>query len=249
MKKLLFVLVGVIAIGATSCWHYPFHDSIILAGYSDQKTFPVTDFTEISASHNAHIEFCDTIQEIKVVTDANLINLLRVQQIGSKLEITYPNGVFWNGECETFVLIPTQNNISNITLSGASELILNRPITGANARIKLSGASELDAVLDVNDVKFSISGASELRLSGYANHINADISGASDFCTGALDDSHHFLLGTGSLDGSISGASSLFIHCDGTINCSISGSSIVHYTGNANTSGSSTSGASHIIHL
>ena len=49
-------------------------------------------------------------------------------------------------------------------------------------------------------------------------------------------------------EGSITGASNAYIHCDGNIRVSLSGASDLHYTRDANTTGSTTSVASNIIH-
>ena len=57
-----------------------------------------------------------------------------------------------------------------------------------------------------------------------------------------------YSLACGSCSGTLSGSSEAFLHCDGTIQVSLSGASDLHYTGNASTAGSSTSGSSNIVH-
>ena len=60
--------------------------------------------------------------------------------------------------------------------------------------------------------------------------------------------SERYALVTGNCEGSLSGSSDAYIHCDGFISVDLSGASTLYYTGSARTSGSSTSGSSNIVH-
>lgn len=248
MKKTITLLLIAFALCClNSCWHQTIHQPITLAGYSEQMTVPVMEFTQISVRNAISIEFCDTISEIQVTADANLIDRLIVKQIGKELDIHYPNGTHWNGDCVTHVLIPTQQNINDISLSGAAEIALNRPISGENVKINLTGASQLHGQLDCNRVKIHLSGASTAYLSGNAARMEAEISGASTLHSEKDEETGNYLLDINTLYGNITGASELFMHSDGSLNCSLTGASTIFLTGNADISGCIISGASHII--
>ena len=49
-------------------------------------------------------------------------------------------------------------------------------------------------------------------------------------------------------EGEMSGGSDAYIHCDGSIKVNLSGGSELHYTGNAATSGCTSSGGSNVCH-
>ena len=69
---------------------------------------------------------------------------------------------------------------------------------------------------------------------------------ASNIIKTVADDGYGFRCNR--CEGSLSGASSAFIHSDGTLRLGLSGASDLHYTGNASTTGTHTSGASNLIH-
>ena len=79
-----------------------------------------------------------------------------------------------------------------------------------------------------------------------ATKLELNISGSSELEKKVVN--NRYSLTCDQCECSISGSSDAYIHCDGTITGSISGSSTLHFTGTAFTADCNTSGGSEIIH-
>ena len=91
-----------------------------------------------------------------------------------------------------------------------------------------------------------MSGSSDATLEGTVGTFFMDLSGASILEKKIVN--NRYSLVCDRCLGSLSGSSDAYIHSDGNINVSLSGSSDLYYTGNATTRGSSTTGGSSITH-
>ena len=95
-------------------------------------------------------------------------------------------------------------------------------------------------------LKLDMSGDSDAEIKGEVGKLILDLSGASDLESPVVN--KRYGLVCTSCEGFLSGASDAYLHCDGTISLSLSGSSDLYYTGDATTSACSTSGGSSIKH-
>ena len=239
MKKLALSLLAVLAIFA-SC------KKINLAGYNESKTFTVNDFSKIEAHNDIHVSFCDSIDHIVATTDANALLLLKVDKQGQTLKFSYPSGILVNFSTE--ILVPFRNGLNKVALSGSSSFVSAKSIETDNLEMDLSGASSVTGDFIISNGKLDIdaSGASTLALKCFAKSVDVDFSGASKITTSKADDGYAFACDE--LDGNLSGGSSIQIHCNDMIDCDLSGSSTIHYTGNADTSHCKCSGGSNVVH-
>ena len=110
----------------------------------------------------------------------------------------------------------------------------------------MSGASNIKGNVDADDLDLELSGASDALIEGLVGTLKINLSGASDIKK--TINGHRYGFACDHCEGSMAGASNAYIHCDGTIRVSLSGDSDLHYTGNAATTGSTTSGGSEIYH-
>ena len=150
-----------------------------------------------------------------------------------------------------------------VDLTGASDFDCD--IDADEVDIDLSGASDFFGDILADEIEMDLSGASNIKGNVYADELDIELSGASDATlegevgtleidlTGASNikktiNGHRYGLICNQCQGFMSGASNAYIHCDGTINVNLSGASDLHYTGNASTIGSTTSGGSDIYH-
>lgn len=132
-----------------------------------------------------------------------------------------------------------------LDLSGAS--CFHGDVVANSAEMDLSGSSKVEGRVAVaTTLDLELSGASDAIIAGNANRLEVDFSGASSLREQVVGDRYAFECTE--CTGSLSGSSDAFIHCDGGICVSLSGSSSLHYTGSARTSGSSTTGASSLDH-
>ena len=119
-----------------------------------------------------------------------------------------------------------------------------RPIEGEELSIRLSGASELEAELNADEIDMELSGASVAKISGVCAELDVELSGASEIVS---QHDAHYRFAAGRAEGSMSGSSKMALHCDGNIDVRLSGASIIRYTGDARTGGSTLTGGSQIV--
>ena len=132
----------------------------------------------------------------------------------------------------------------DINLSGASNFI--GEVLADEIEIDLTGSSNIKGYVEALDLDLELSGASDATLEGQVDMLMINLSGASNIKKTINGNRYGFACDQ--CEGTMTGASNVYIHCDGTIKVNLSGASDLHYTGNAATSGCTTSGGSNIYH-
>ena len=133
----------------------------------------------------------------------------------------------------------------NVALSGASDFYGD--ILADEIALDLSGDSDIKGAVASMDLGLELSGDSDATLIGQVTNLNMNLSGSSNLIKKVVD--NRYGLSCYRCDGELSGASNAFVHCDnGIIRVNLSGASDLHYTGEANTDGCTTSVDSNIIH-
>jgi hypothetical protein len=135
-------------------------------------------------------------------------------------------------------------NEVNIDLSGSSNFY--GEILADEIDMDLSGSSDIESELSADELDLDLSGASDATLEGEVDNLKIKMTGSSNIVRKVVG--NHYALVCNQCEGTISGASKAFIHCDGTIRVNLSGASDLHFTGDGNPADSSTSGGSNIIH-
>lgn len=135
-------------------------------------------------------------------------------------------------------------NEVNIDLSGSSNFY--GEILADEIDMDLSGSSDIESELSADELDLDLSGASDATLEGEVDNLKIKMTGSSNIVRKVVG--NHYALVCNQCEGTISGASEAFIHCDGTIRVNLSGASDLHFTGDGNPADSSTSGGSNIIH-
>lgn len=280
MKKYLFILSAIVLFAFTSC------NKIILSGNNITEEFIIDgSYTELCVENAFEVTVTDAVDQITITTDENVMPKVLVEKDGDKLKIHLkPLSINIGTDLELKVLLPYNDDLTNVDLSGASEFRSEYGLAGETVEVELSGASDFYCDINAHKVDVDLSGASNFYGDILANEADVDLSGSSDiegtvdvpeFDLGLDGASDAKLLGqvaklkinlTGAsnivrqvvegryglvceqCEGSMSGASSAYIHCDGNIIVNLSGASDLHFTGTAFTGDSSTSGGSEIIH-
>ena len=132
----------------------------------------------------------------------------------------------------------------DIDLSGASDFIGN--VWADEIEMALSGSSNIKGNVSADDLDVELSGASDATLEGEVGTLKINLSGASNIKKTV--NGNRYGLVCDQCEGSVTGASNVYIHCDGTIKVSLSGASDLHFTGSAFTGDCTTSGGSDIYH-
>ena len=155
---------------------------------------------------------------------------------GGKVEVNLSGGS--NFDC----------NISadelEIDLSGGSEFIGG--IYADEIDMDLSGGSRIKGEVSATDLDVELSGGSDATLEGQVATLEIDLTGASNIIEKIVGERYALICDR--CEGSMSGGSKAYIHCDGSIKVNLSGGSELHYTGNASTTGSDCTGGSEVSH-
>jgi hypothetical protein len=106
--------------------------------------------------------------------------------------------------------------------SGASRIEL-MTLSAGDARLSLSGASRIEGTLKADNIDFDLSGASSALMNGSTGDIRVEASGASRVNLANLT--------VNNADVTLAGASTAGINLDGKLDMSLSGASLLNYTG------------------
>lgn len=224
----------------------------VLCGCSKTDGDPITKefsinntYTELNVSHAFNVTVSDEVTQVTVTAGDRIMPKVIVEEKNGKLTIRLKNLTVANGSLTA--LIPYNSNLKDVDLSGASEFHSQHPITAQSVSIDLSGASRFYGEIEAaTKLDLDLSGASDATLTGTAGTLDLELSGASNIMQTIVGNKYG--LSCNNCEGDMSGASTAYIHCDGTIAVNLSGASTIHYTGNASTSGCSLSGSSNVIH-
>lgn len=243
---------------------------IDLAGITDtvQVDVPVS-YTGLAVYSGIDVRLSEDCTVPKLEADVNIIPHIEIYGQDGTLKICLEKGVrldndAWNS-FKAVVTLPAKDGIRAVTLSGASSLISDIPFRSDAFSLAASGASmftgaikaeELDidlsgaslaecGFLEGDNMRLSASGASFMKLSGTVQSCNMVLSGASS--VSGISDSQKYSMEIDRCTGSLSGASSATFRSDGEIRCTLSGASLIYYSGNADSSGSHTEGGSAVV--
>lgn len=224
----------------------------VLCGCSKTDGDPITKefsinntYTELNVSHAFNVTVSDEVTQVTVTAGDRIMPKVIVEEKNGKLTIRLKNLTVANGSLTA--LIPYNSNLKDVDLSGASEFHSQHPIAAQSVSIDLSGASRFYGEIEAaTKLDLDLSGASDATLTGTAGTLDLELSGASNIMQTIVGNKYG--LSCNNCEGDMSGASTAYIHCDGTIAVNLSGASTIHYTGNASTSGCSLSGSSNVIH-
>ena len=257
MKKTLLILSVVAIFAFGSCTVDP--GDPITNSFSVDATY-----SELVVENAFLVTVSDTATQITITAGENIMPKVIVKQNDGRLTIRLKNSLRVRTGDMT-VILPYSANLTSVDLSGASVFRSAFPLKGQKVELDLSGASETYCDIDAQVVDLDMSGASlhtgniiattlvvdlsgssDIEIMGQTVNLMIDLSGASVITRTVVGD--RYGLACDRCEGSMSGSCDAYLHCDGTIVVDASGSSDLHYTGNASTSGSSTSGSSNIIH-
>ncbi len=201
-------------------------------------------YTELDVEDAFDVTVSDAVSQITVTAGDRIMSKVKVEKIGNELKIYLKGWTISHGTMK--VVLPYNPELTSLSLSGASDFTSAYALTGAKVELDLSGASVFHGSVMADELDVELSGASEATIDGVVNKLDLDISGSSSLEKKVVNS--RYSLACTECECSISGSSSAYIHCDGTIRGSISGSSDLHFTGTAFTADCNTSGSSDIVH-
>lgn len=217
------------------------HDTIRASGQVTSLDYSIPAYSELKVSDafHAYVTFSDTEESVRVEANDNLHDRIVVQKEGKALVVRLKNFTNVRGNATMNVYITTKN-IATFDLSGASRVTLDNEWTVSDGRIDLSGASNFLGGVTAERLYLDTTGASSLDLFGSVSSLNAKLKGSSDIKDFDLQVAH--------LNIALSGSSEAFLSVAETIDIEASGSSTLHYKGEATVNSQKLSGSSEINH-
>lgn len=200
------------------------------------KNYDLKDFDgiDIGGAKSLHIKL-DSVYSVRVETDENIFNHLRVSVRDGELKVQSKDGSWLNPTdgVKIFVSLPV---LKKLEVSGASTVKTEGKILqDEKLAIKLSGASEGNLDVRIPEIGVTASGASSITMSGESRDLVVDAKGASTF--------DGFDLKAENTRVDASGASTGNVFASINLKATASGASDVKYKGNPkvieNTSGAS----------
>jgi hypothetical protein len=226
--------------------------TIVGSGNLITQEMDATDFTKLEISHvfQATVTRSDSFS-VTITVDNNLLGYVVVRKSGSTLRIYLKAGYAYIGTTKMVEI--TMPKIDKLSLSGASQgevsgFRSSQPLefeaSGASSLniddikagdtgFEISGASHISGGIEISEGRFNVSGASSIDLEGFASDISLEVSGASqanltDFpvsnATVRISGASAVIVNaSGSIDGNVSGVSSLFYLNDPALTIEMSG--------------------------
>lgn len=259
MRRFLILLSAVVLVAFSSC-------TKVTEGTIIQKDFGNPgNYTALEISNAFEAYVIDSINTITITAGENVMPYVVVETVNNTLKI-YLKPMAIVNLTELKVVLPYNANLLSVNLSGASEFHSEYGLIGEDLAVELSGASEfhcdlaatdnidmamsgaskIESAIITDELDLEIGGASQATLIGGVNRLKLEMSGASDIVKKIVES--QYALSCELCEGTLSGASEAYIHCDGNIKANLSGASVLHFTGDAFTADSEVSGGSQIIH-
>jgi hypothetical protein len=178
---------------------------------------------------------------VEVRADDEVIGDTDIHTVGDRLVLAMKNNWsgwrHWHGDAVRVSV--TMPELVEYRGSGATRaMVTGFRNTSSRMEIELSGASRVEADMELNDVRVDLSGASRASLRGRGRGVDVQASGAS------RADLAEFTASSASLN--LSGASQASVNTNGRIDIRASGASHVSYLGHPQLGSIDTSGASSI---
>lgn len=219
-----------------------------------------SNYSELSIDNTFDVWVSSEAAQVTVTADESIMPNVKVERNGYKLKMYLKGSNNNMGQRVKVVLPYNLGNLTKVNLSGASTFHSDQALDGVKVEVNLSGSSDFHCDINATEAYVNISGSSSMSSSVEANIFNIDMAGASQAHLGGQADLLKISLGGScslagnggviSCDrcvGSMSGSSSARIYCDENISVNLRGTSSLHYSGWASTTGSSTSLTSDII--
>ncbi|MBR4468252.1 MAG: DUF2807 domain-containing protein [Bacteroidales bacterium] len=276
MKKHLIILSTLILFAFSGCQKFagdPISKDFSITGtYTELEVEDAFDVTVSDVATQITVTAGENVMPNVVVETVE--NTLKIylkgwhNNLGKDMTVILPynadlTSVDLSGASEFHSEYGLEGNKVDVELSGASEFYceidadeVDIDLSGASSffgdiwadeiEMDLTGASKIKGYAEALDLDLEMSGASEATFEGQVDMLKINLTGASDIKKTINGNRYGFTCDQ--CEGTMSGASNVYIHCDGTIKVNLSGASNLHFTGSAFTGDCTTSGGSNVSH-
>ncbi|HSV87461.1 MAG TPA: head GIN domain-containing protein [Bacteroidales bacterium] len=160
-------------------------------------------------------------RQVIVETDENLQELVDIQVSDETLIISTRHKTILKPT--RMKLTITYSDLKKVSIAGACKLNSTEPVESRDLMLDISGAAEIDLVVNTNVLSTNLSGAGKISLQGVADKHNADLSGASILQTSSLITRETRI--------NLSGAGSAEVYASDLLEANLSGVGSIRYFG------------------
>ncbi|WP_430909671.1 head GIN domain-containing protein [Maribacter sp. 2-571] len=237
MKKLKLLVIVMITAGL---FHSCNVETITASGDVINKEINISDYTalKVSDAFNVFVTFSETNESIILVANEDVQKLVVIEKQDDDLIIGLKKSARIRGNATLEVYIQAKT-LSAFDINGAAKIILENQLSVPNLSISLSGSSDFDGALQVEELYLKSNGASESDLSGTVKNAHIALSGSSEL--------RDFDLNIQTADLRLSGASDAYIAVIKNMEVIASGASRLIYRGDADIIKKKLSGSSQLI--
>lgn len=158
---------------------------------------------------------------VELQTDENLQELILLEVRNNTLYVSTTKQAIFN-PTKMELIIP-YSELEKISIGGACKLSSETAVVSNNLLLEVSGAGDIDLMVDLESLRTRISGAANISLEGSAEKHSANLSGASNMRAEKLL--------TKNTQVSLSGAGSAHIYASESLDASLSGVGSIRYYG------------------
>jgi hypothetical protein len=222
MKKTIILLIALTILALSSC-HDPFHSCIRGNGNVISEIRNPDSFYKIESEGDYNVFITqDTIDEVRVSAEENIMQYISTRSNGNKLTIKTPGSRCINNSEPINIYIKT-TNISEVRLDGSGFINIENVNTNY-LKLDISGSGDINGSIDVSELESKISGSGEIMLDGFCNESFYDISGSGKIRSYNLEQNKCFA--------DISGSGNMYVFVNDLLDVRITGSGNCYYTGN-----------------
>ncbi len=220
-RPLLLLAIMVIALFSNAC---TFGTGKVIKGDGNV----VTTLHETGFFNNINIQGVFNVQlvpgkdlPVELITDENLQELIVVEVRKNTLHVRTTKEAIYN-PTKMELHIP-YSELEKITIGGACKLGSETAVVSDNLMFEVSGAADIDLILQVQSLRTRVSGAANISLEGTADKHSANLSGASNMRAENLI--------TKDTQINLSGAGSAHVYASESFDASLSGVGTIRYSG------------------
>lgn len=205
------------------------------------QTHSITAFTDLLLADpfTVYVEFSNSEESLRIEANDNLHSFVEVRQSGDVLSISLKDNVnITKGNIVLKVYLTTKD-VRVLEASGTANVILQDPLIGQKLEVSLVGAAKLIGQLQLDELDTYLNGASNMDIEGSAKRFDIRANGASHMTD--------FDFVTEKLFVDLSGASTVSVTVDQTLDVKADGASTVYYQGNGVVEKINVSGGSNVI--
>ena len=224
-KALLFLLCAAFTVFFSGCFFVNLADHNAVAGKGDLEsyTFKVGDYNRIRVDGFYNIRYYSSPSDtVKLEIQPNLLEYFKIEVKEGELVVSSTRNIRIGGK-KTPVLTVSTPELKSLVVDGAGAFTAIDKIKTDSFTIKIDGAGQCEAELDVKNILVDISGAGELTLSGRADTADINMSGAGEL--------NAFSLQAREAKINLSGTGEIEISCSENLSVNASGLGSIEYRG------------------